>query len=162
MTGDVEQRLRDHRRTELHVHDHTGRTLRLVVFSWGIACSCRPGVDTYDCEHAKHARRILDEPCRVACEQIVRLWAEHSAGTDPDARAAYAAEAYRTAHDALKRDDERVTHSLWLLDQALDTRTQEQVEKDAVRLLDSVSGVDRRPNILTERAAALRAAKEQP
>lgn len=134
MTGDLDRRLRAHRRTELHVNWH-GRDLRIVVFSWGIACSCRPGVDTYDCEHVAYARRVLDEPCRVAVDRILALRTAHDV-TTPEGIHEIAVAALRLAEDAARLDDQRISHAMWARGDATDNRSQDDKERDAVRLLE--------------------------
>lgn len=145
-----------HRRTEFRFHEH-GRDLRLVVFSWGIACSCRPGVDTYDCEHVKLAERLLLEPCRVACEAILHGPLEHDVTTEAGRAAAWA-DAHKAASEAIWHDDDRVRHGLWAHGERTDTRTDDERAEDAARLLDDRRYVKTPDDPLTR---AVRAAKDK-
>lgn len=147
-----------HRRTEFRFHEH-GKHIRCVVFSWGIACSCRPGVDTYDCEHVRLVERLLLEPCRVACEHVLTSPLHHDVTTQAGRAAAWA-EAHKAASEAIQHDDDRIRHGLWANGERTDTRTAEEREEHAARVLDDRRFVKPPDDPLTRAVAHAKTMKE--
>lgn len=116
-----------HRRAAFHFGG-AGRIGRVEVYDGQARCTCSTWREAGVCDHTRHAERLLTEPTRVALERVVELYAT----TPLDERTPVMHQLYGTAVDALKLDDDRVSHHLAELDRALDPRTPEQRGEDAV------------------------------
>jgi len=103
-----------------------GHTYRVALFEDDRGeCTCQRG--HADCEHVQHARRLRDNPCRLALEHIVMAWpglpsADHSATV------------HQLATEALLRDDQRMTLQL-----ARDTRPLTERAAEAVDVFSRTS-----------------------
>lgn len=106
--------------------EDNGRTYRVAIFEDDRGeCTCQHG--HANCAHVQHARRLRDNPCRLALEQIVMAWpglpnADHSATV------------HQLATEAVLRDDQRMA-----LLMASDTRSLEERAADAIHTFSHTS-----------------------